>query len=422
MENTTKNWRKNTALFLSSQTVSLFGSSIVQFAITWYIALETQSGIMMTLSIIFGFLPNLLLSPFAGVWADRYNRKTLIIVSDGVIALSTLVLAILFLTGHGSVWLLIGISAVRSIGTSIQTPAVSAFLPQLVPINKLTRVNAINQTIQSFMNLLSPVISGALLTVSTIDSIFFIDVVTAAMAIVILLFFLKVPAHKRASQKVKTTFFVDMREGLSYISQHKFVKVFLLFFAINSFLTSPAVFLTTLQVPRAFGDEVWRLTVMEIFFSVGMMLGGLGMATWGGFKNRYHTILTAGMLLAWLSIGLGIAPNYWVYVTMFGVIGLILPMNSTPTTVILQEKIHDDFRGRVFSVRSMISSSMMPLGMLIFGPLADIVSIDSIFIATGIGLIVLTLFMMRSKVLLEAGKPLSESEIQPEPASLSVKD
>ena len=70
----------------------------------------------------------------------------------------------------------------------------------------------------------------------------------------------------------------------------------------------------------------------------------------------------------------------------------------------------------------MISSSMMPLGMLIFGPLADIVSIDSIFIATGIGLIVLTLFMMRSKVLLEAGKPLSESEIQPEPASLSVKD
>lgn len=400
------NWKKNTVLFLASQTISLFGSSLVQYAITWYIALETRSGVIMTLSIICGFAPNLILSPFAGVWADRYNRKMLIAVSDALIAFSTLVMAILFLMGYGSVWMLIAVSALRSFGTSIQTPSVSAFLPQIVPVDKLTRVNAANQTIMSIMTLLSPVISGALLSMSTIESIFFIDVVTALIAIGILLMFLNVPAHARALEKQKTTYFLDLREGLLYIARHKFLKVFLLFFAVNSFLTSPAIFLTTLLIPRSFGDEVWRLTAMEIAFSAGMLLGGLVMTAWGGFRNRYHTILASGMILSLLSVALGVVPNYWIYISVMGAIGFLIPMGNTATLVILQEKIEDEFMGRVFSVISMISSSLMPLSMVIFGPLADIVSIESILVVTGIGLVILALVMMRNKVLLEAGKPL----------------
>lgn len=400
------NWKRNTVLFLASQTISLLGSSLVQFAITWHIALETRSGLIMTLSIICGYAPNLLLSPFAGVWADRYNRKMLMIVSDALIALSTLVMAILFMMGYGSVWMLLVVSAVRSFGTSIQTPAVSAFLPQIVPTEKLTRVNAANQTIMSVMMLLSPVVSGALLSVSPIGSIFFIDVITAIIAIAILLFFLHVPAHARAMEKQKTTYFADLRGGLMYISQHRFLKAFFLFLAIDAFLTAPAIFLPTLQVPRAFGDEVWRLTVMEITFSVGMMLGGLVMTAWGGFKNRYHTIIVANMVLSLFLIALGVAPDYWIYISVIGVLDLFIPMYNTPITVILQEKIEDDFRGRVFSVMGMISGSVTPLSMVIFGPLSDMISIKSILIVSGIGLVILTFFMMRSKVLLEAGKPL----------------
>ena len=378
----------------------------MQFAITWHIALETRSGLIMTLSIICGYAPNLLLSPFAGVWADRYNRKMLMIVSDALIALSTLVMAILFMMGYGSVWMLLVVSAVRSFGTSIQTPAVSAFLPQILPTEKLTRVNAANQTIMSVMMLLSPVVSGALLSVSPIGSIFFIDVITAIIAIAILLFFLHVPAHARAMEKQKTTYFADLRGGLMYISQHRFLKAFFLFLAIDAFLTAPAIFLPTLQVPRAFGDEVWRLTVMEITFSVGMMLGGLVMTAWGGFKNRYHTIIVANMVLSLFLIALGVAPDYWIYISVIGILGLFIPMYNTPITVILQEKIEDDFRGRVFSVMGMISGSVTPLSMVIFGPLSDMISIKSILIVSGIGLVILTFFMMRSKVLLEAGKPL----------------
>ncbi|SFH41065.1 Transmembrane secretion effector [Desulfotomaculum arcticum] len=119
------NWKKNISLFLGSQAISLFGSSLVQLAIMRYITLTTQSGVMMTISIICGFLPTFILSPIAGVWADRYNRKTLIIMSDALIAVSTLILAILFLIGYDALWLLFLMSAIRAIGTGIQVPAVN---------------------------------------------------------------------------------------------------------------------------------------------------------------------------------------------------------------------------------------------------------------------------------------------------------
>lgn len=184
--------------FLTSQTISLFGSMLVQYVITWYITLKTQSATMMTISIVCGFLPTFFLSPFAGVWADRYNRKLLIMLSDSAIAIATLILAILFFMGYDAVWLLFVVSAIRALGSGIQTPAVGAFLPQLVPEDQLTKVNATNGTIQSLITLLSPVLSGALLTMAGIEIIFLIDVFTAAIAVSILQLCLHIPPHPKA--------------------------------------------------------------------------------------------------------------------------------------------------------------------------------------------------------------------------------
>ena len=161
--NLKENWLKNIILFLSSQTISLFGSSLVQYAIMWHITLTTESGLMMTLYIICGFIPTFILSPVAGVWADRYNRKMLIILSDGLIATATLVLAILFLMGFDAIWLLFVMAAIRAFGTGIQTPAVGAILPQIVPKDKLTKVNGANGSIQAVIMFVSPMVSAALL-------------------------------------------------------------------------------------------------------------------------------------------------------------------------------------------------------------------------------------------------------------------
>lgn len=401
-----KNWKNHIVLFLASQTVSLFGSSLVQYAIMWHITLETKSGLMMTISIICGFLPVFFLSPFAGVWADRYNRKILIMLSDSLIAACTLVVAILFFSGYKEIWLLFAASAIRAFGTGIQTPAVGAFIPQMVPEDKLTKVMATNGSIQSMVTLLSPMASGALLTVTSIETIFLIDVFTAAIAVVILLF-LHVQPHKRALEKHDTSYIKDMKDGIIYIKEHGFLKVFFMFMAAYYILVSPAAFLTPLQVTRTFGDEVWRLTAIEVIFSVGMMAGGLIMASWGGFKNKIHTITLSGLVMGVCSIALGVVPYFLLYILFMGMIGVVMPMFNTPAMVMLQEKVDGDFLGRVFSVMSMISSIMMPAAMLVFGPLADRVKIEFLLIGTGVLIMILTVLFMKNNSLLEAGKPVA---------------
>ena len=226
MTDINKSWYKNIILFLASQNISLFGSMLVQYAITWYITLETKSGIMMTISIICGFLPTFFISPFAGVWADRYNRKVIIALSDSMIAIATLILAMLFFSGYDAVWLLFMVSAIRALGSGIQMPAIGAILPQLVPKDKLTKVNGTNSSIQSMVALVSPVLSGALLTMARIEVIFFIDVITAAVAVLILLLFLHVPVHTKALKKQRITYFGDMREGINYIKNYKSSRIF----------------------------------------------------------------------------------------------------------------------------------------------------------------------------------------------------
>ncbi|WP_195264411.1 MFS transporter [Clostridium sp. 1001275B_160808_H3] len=400
-------WKKNSILFLTSQTISLFGSMLVQYAITWYITLTTQSGAMMTISIICGFLPSFFISPFAGVWADRYNRKMLIVISDSLIAISTLILAIIFLLGYDSPWMLFLVLAIRSLGTGVQTPAVGSFIPQIVPENKLSKINGINSSIQSLTMLICPMLSGALLSIATIETIFFIDVITAMIAVFTLLIFLKVKAHSKALEAQHNSYFDDMKEGVKYIKNHSYVKKFFLFCTIFFILAAPISFLTPLQVTRSFGNDIWRLTAIEITFSVGMMVGGIIMASWGGFKNRVYTMILSTGIIGLGTFLLGVIPIFWLYLAIMAIVGVAMPIFNTPSTVLLQEKVEPDFQGRVFGVLGMISSIMMPAGMMIFGPLADVIKIEWLLIITGIFLFVQSVFMFKDNVLIEAGERLN---------------
>ncbi len=395
-------WKKKTALFLSIQTISLFGSSLVQYAITWYITLSTQSGVMMTISVLCGFLPMFIMSPFAGVWADRYSRKKLIAYSDMMIATVTLVMAILFFNGYNALWMIFTISAIRALGSGIQIPAVNAVLPQIVPQEKLTRINGINSSIQSSMMLVSPVISGALLAMAKIEYIFFIDVATAAVAISVLLLFINIPLHAKA-EGAQQHYIKDLKQGLKYIKTHPFIKRFFAFYAVFFILIAPVAFLTPLQVTRSFGSDVWLLMAVEITFSAGMIIGGVAMAAWGGFRNRMHTMTLAGFVFGASTLALGVVPVFWVYLGFMALTGIAVAFMNTPATVLLQEKVEGDYLGRIFGVFSMISTSMMPLGMLVFGPIADFVRIEWMLIGTGVLLLVLVLFLSKNKVLNQAG-------------------
>jgi len=394
---------RNIVLYLASQIVSLFGSSLVQCVTFWYITLETQSGTMMTIAMIAGFLPTFIISPFAGVWADRHDRKTLIMLADGLVALATLGLFFAFRLGYGSVWVVIAAMAVRGIGQGVQQPAVGAFLPQLVPQEKLMRVNSINGSAQSAMMLISPALGIVLYGAFPIEFIFAIDVVTAAIAIVILRFFVKSEKQEVAQSREKIGYFSDLREGLGYIRKHTFVGRFFGYMVPLSVLIAPSAVLFSLQIAQRFGGDTWRLGVNDAVFAVGMLLGSVLMMTWGGFKNRSRTIALGCAVMSTGTIAYGLVPDYWLFVAVTALIGLSMPLFNTPAMVILQEKVDNEYLGRVMSITTMTMTLGMPVGLLIFGPLADVIGLWLEFIITGAVMLLLTLTFALDKKMRDAG-------------------
>lgn len=389
------NWRMNIILFLTAQTISLFGSSLVQYAIIWYISLTTSSGAMLTISTVCGFLPQIAISLFAGVWIDRYDRKKMIMLSDGIIAIATLILAILFLTGYKSIWMLFIVLLIRSAGTGVQTPAVNALIPQIVPKDYLMKVNGINSSITSLIMFLSPAVSAVILSVTSIETTFFIDVITAIIGISIM-FIIQVEGHANVGVKQKSNL-QGIKEGFAYLKENVCMKRLLVLLIIIMILISPAAFLTPLMVTRSFGAEMWRLTASEMTFSAGAAAGGVLIAAWGGFRNRMHTTALACALYGLLMVGLGIAPVFIMYLVFNFLIGITMPCFNTPVTVLLQEKVDPVMHGRMFSLVQIANSCALPLGMIIFGPLADVFSVEVLLTYAGIFVLFCAMYIVLSR-------------------------
>lgn len=391
----TQNWKRNSIRFLTAQTISLFGSSLVQYAIIWHITLTTQSGLMLTISTVCGFLPQILIALVAGVWIDRFDRKRIIMISDGMIALATLLLALNLLLGSKSTWPLYVVLMIRSAGTGIQIPAVNAIIPQLVPKEKLLKINGINSTLSSMMMLLSPALSGAILTFAAFQTTLFIDVVTAVIGIGIMAT-IKVPVSNHEVLTSKSTF-EGVKEGFAYLKDHRFMK-YLLFYQISIlFLISPSAFLTPLMVSRTFGAEVWRLTASEMTYSLGMILGGFLITAWGGFNKRMHTTLLAGLLYGSIMLGLGLSQTFLVYLLLNTMIGIASPCYNTPMTVYVQESVAPAMHGRVFSMMQIASACALPFGMLFFGPIADFIPIQLLLIGSGSLVVLLSVLLLKKQ-------------------------
>lgn len=402
----TVNWKKNTGLFLFGQSLSLFGSMLVQYAIMWHITLQMQSGTAMMLYVVVGILPIFFISPFGGVWADRYNRKHLINLADGSIALATLVVALAYMSGYQEVWLLFACAAIRAVGQGVHTPAESAFIPQITPDEHLSKINGINSSIQSFAMIVSPMASGALLSMVSLEFIFFIDVITALIGIAIVYFFVKIPATaaKPEVDRAEVSYFRDLKEGIRYIRDHAFIGRIILIATVYFIAFSPAAFLSPLQVARDFGSDVWRLTAVEIAFSGGMLIGGIVVGFWGGLNNKVYSMALSCVLSGIGVVALGLIGHFWYYLAAMLVIGLTVPLYNTPSMVLFQTRVDAAYMGRVFGVFSMVTSLVMPAAMLLFGPLGDVVPIDWLMIGSGIAIVLLAIPFVSAKSLREAGR------------------
>lgn len=390
-------WKRLTALFLGGQTISMFGSALVQYALIWYVTMGTQSGKMVTIATVVGFIPMMLIIPFGGVIADRMNRRFVIASADALVALSTLGLMLAFIAGHGSYTLIFVTMGIRALGGGIQSPAVSALLPQIVPKEELGRINGYNTAIQAGVNLLAPMAAGGIYAIATIEWILAIDLFTAAIGIGILLLFVKVPAHAGVVDKLQQSGLADLKNGIRYIRKQALVRRMIAYFACINFLVTPVALLTPLQVTRTFANDSTYLAMIEAAFAGGMLAGGIVIASWGGFKSRIATIAVATATFGVLTILIGVPYAFWLYLMWMALAGFVLPGVNTPAVTIIQLSTDERYMGRVFSVINMIGIAAMPLAMVIFGPLSDRIAIEGMLIATGIAVAIIGLIMLSDK-------------------------
>lgn len=397
MDEKQTNWKSQAMLFLISQCITLFGSTLVQMAIVWYVTIQTSSGVWVAAFTVCSYLPQFLISFVAGVWADRHSRKKLIIGADSLIALVTflMVLAIPHITDKTVVLGgLLVMSVIRSFGAGIQTPAVNAVIPQLVPEDQIMRFNGINATMQSVVQFAAPAAAGVLLTMNTLSSTLIIDTATAIVGIGLLS---AVIIPKQAIQSKGTSVFIDMKIGIKYTLSDKLIGKVLTVYGLFIFLCVPAGFLSQLFVSRVYGETYWYLSAVELAGFIGMVAGGILMSIWGGFKSRVTTMSVGLIAFGSLAIGMGLSKQFALYLTLIIIYGVAITMVQTATTTLIQEKAEISMQGRVFGLLGAMYSGFLPVGMAIFGPMADEISLQWIMIGSGIALIALSIFVGTNK-------------------------
>jgi MFS transporter, DHA3 family, macrolide efflux protein len=381
-------WKRNATLFLAGQTVSLFGSMVVQYAVMWFVTLETRSGLAVALYAVAAFLPQGIVSVFGGTLADRMNRRVLVMLSDSAIAVTTLALAVIMMLGVRELWIILLAVGIRSVGAGFQTPAVQAMIPQIVPGDQLMRINGMFQTIQSALALLAPAAAGVVYGLMGIVPVFFIDVVTAAIGVG-LLALVAVPTLASAAEKA-TSFRADLVEGARYIWHHAFIRWLMILFAIVFLLSAAPSFITPLMVARTWGSDVWMVTVLELAFSVGMLAGGILASTALVKVSRIGLIVGSSFGFGVLTVAQGIAPSLWLFYGFMLLFGLAVPLFATPFMTLVQETVAPERHGRVFSYVSIVMALSVPVSMAVFGPLADVVSVQLLLVVAGIALVLVT--------------------------------
>ena len=379
------------SVFLTSQIISLFGSAIVSYSIVWYITLKTSSTMALAISIVCTYMPQIVISMFSGTWGDKFNKKNLIIIGDTITGISTLILAILFINGFDSLYLLYGACALRSVGSGIQTPLEHAFLPLICPEEKLTKINGIYATASSAINILSPAMAGVLLNVMDFGHTLFIDCITALLAIIVLL---KLKYKNTISSNKDTSTLSDFLEGVKYFKQHIFLGRLILFYLLFYFFMSAPAFLTPVLVNLKFSSSVNALAINEFVWSLGTMLGGILICSFKEF-NKLKFMAISALLFGGFICLLGASNIFSIYILFMLCSGISLPLFNTSNTVLIQENVKKEMLGRVFANLHILSTISTTIGITVFGIIGNTISVDILLILVGAFIAILSIWIWK---------------------------
>jgi DHA3 family macrolide efflux protein-like MFS transporter len=405
-----RNWKPPFFTIWTGQAFSLLGSQLVMFALIWYLTQETGSATVLATATLAGMLPQIFLGPLAGSFVDRGNRRRIMMLADASIALLTMGLAVLFATGLVQVWHIYAAMFLRSLGQSFHGPAMTASTSLMVPRRHLARVQGVNQTLNGGLNIIAAPLGALLLETLPMQSILAIDVVTALLAVVPLLFIAVPQPEKTVEPGVKdSTFWQDFRAGFDYVFRWQGLLLTLLMTTAINFLLTPAGSLTPLLIKNFFNGGAKELAWFEASFSIGVIAGGLLLGVWGGFKRHIVTALVGLVGIGVFIFIVGIVPTTGLTIavaSMFGV-GIAVPITNGSLGAIFQTAVEPGMQGRVFTLIGSVSSAATPISLLLAGPLADTLGIQSWYVAGGLLCILMGVggFFIRTVMQIEKGRP-----------------
>jgi MFS transporter, DHA3 family, macrolide efflux protein len=356
------------------QIVSVLATNMSVFALTIWVFQKTGSATALGLMQVFFITPLLIVTPFAGVMVDRYNRKLMMMVSDLTAGLATISILTLQAFGVLDVWHLYAAAVFQGLGNAFQWPAYSAAISTMIPKEKYGRANGMMSLIEMGPGVLSPMLAGAFLPLIGLTGILSLDVATFLLAVLVLLF-VHIPQPPRTEEgaQAQGNIFKEAVFGFRYIFARPSLLGLQLVFFVGNLCSGIAYTVLAPMILLRTGNDAVSLGLVQSAGAIGGVVGGIAMSAWGGFKRRVHGVLAGWMVSSFFFalMGLGTWVPFWVATNALS--ALFIPLINGSNQAIWQTKVSPDVQGRVFSARTLIAWMTNPISPLIAGTLADYV-------------------------------------------------
>ncbi|WP_224242165.1 MFS transporter [Hyalangium gracile] len=352
------------------QVISATGARMTNFVLSLHVYQRTGSVTQFALTSLFTVLPTVLLSPVAGVYIDRGDRRRALLLSECGSGVCTLVLLGALRFGELSIWHINLAVAAISTFSVFQVPAFASATTLLVPREHLGRATGLVQMGEAIAELLSPALAGVLVVSLELRGILLIDVVSYAVALLLLLSVrIPRPAASQEAQAASSSLLGEATYGMSYIRERQGLRGLMVILWVSSFGVQVVWTLLT-PLLLSFTTEAVLGTILSVS-GVGMLAGSVLMSVWGGPSRLVYGVLGFLLLQGVVLFSGGLRPSVPLVASAAFVFCFCMPFINGCNVAIWQRKVEPSVQGRVFAVRRMVMTTAGPVAYLLAGPLAD---------------------------------------------------
>ena len=377
-------WRLRFWSIWLGQALSLVGSALTQFVLIWWITLTTNSPTQLAIAGVVGLLPQALLGPLGGIFADRFSRRAIMIVTDTISALCMLVLIWLFQSGQVQLWQIYTMMFIRSSMQAFQAPAAEASTSMLVPSDWLSRVAGFNQILNGVMTIAAAPLGALLLAFLPFGGALFVDVATALLGIVpLLLYAIPQPQRPEAHQAGLWSDFVS---GARVVTRNRGLLLLYGLVTLVVLTIMPTFTLTPLLVKEHFGGGVNEVAFMEGLAGAGMIGGGVLIAVTPLFKRKIVTILLSFAVSCGAVALTALTPGsmLWLGAAWWALSGVTFSTGNAPLMALIQTEVPNHLQGRVIALLTTLMGVAAPIGLGASALLGELVGVRGIFIVGGV--------------------------------------